>query len=245
MWTINTKGRESEAEQRFSGKTISKKKERKIIYPESDGKPMSDNTKQFEWIVKIKENLEILFADDPDVFVAGDFLWYPTEGNNKLRIAPDAMVVFGRPKGHRGSYLQWKEDGIAPQVVFEILSPGNTRKEMEEKLIFYETYGVDEYYEYDPDNIILKGWVRSGNKLLPIEKTDGWVSPKLKIRFEMIDNELYVFHPNGEKFLTPVESELKHRAENQMNQQKFDAERREKEKFAAKLRELGIDPNTI
>ena len=36
-----------------------------------------------------------------------------------------AMVVFGRPKGYRGSYRQWEEGGIAPQVVFEILSPGN------------------------------------------------------------------------------------------------------------------------
>ena len=35
------------------------------------------------------------------------------------------MVVFGRPKGRRGSYRQWEEDNIPPQVVFEILSPGN------------------------------------------------------------------------------------------------------------------------
>lgn len=32
-----------------------------IIYPESDGQPMAENTKQFRWIVTIKENLEILF----------------------------------------------------------------------------------------------------------------------------------------------------------------------------------------
>ena len=30
-----------------------------IIYPDSDGQPMADNTKQFRWIVTIKENLEI------------------------------------------------------------------------------------------------------------------------------------------------------------------------------------------
>ncbi|MBN3922825.1 MAG: Uma2 family endonuclease, partial [Nostoc sp. NMS4] len=29
-----------------------------VIYPESDGQPMADNTEQFAWIVKIKENLE-------------------------------------------------------------------------------------------------------------------------------------------------------------------------------------------
>ncbi|MGI0497245.1 Uma2 family endonuclease, partial [Limnospira platensis] len=96
-----------------------------VIYPDSDGQPMAENTQQFQSIVVIKENLEILFANRPDVFVAGDLLWYPVEGDNKTRQAPDAMVAIGRPKGHRGSYRQWEEDNIAPQVVFEILSPGN------------------------------------------------------------------------------------------------------------------------
>jgi Uma2 family endonuclease len=45
-------------------------------------------------------------------------------------VAPDVMVVFGRPKGERRSYRQWQEGNIAPQVVFEILSSGNTLKEM-------------------------------------------------------------------------------------------------------------------
>jgi Uma2 family endonuclease len=73
-----------------------------VIYPESDGKPMADNTKQFRWIVTIKENLEWLFADDPNVFIAGDLLWYPVEGDNKTCQAPDTMVVFGRPKAILG-----------------------------------------------------------------------------------------------------------------------------------------------
>mgnify|MGYP000069999016 FL=1 len=106
-----------------------------IIYPDSDGEPMSDNTKQFRWIVTIKENLEILFANILDVFVTGDLLWYPVQGNNKIRQAPDAMVVLGRPKGDRGSYQQWKEDNIPPQVAFEILSPGNRPGKMAEKFL--------------------------------------------------------------------------------------------------------------
>src|SRR5918997_7065103 len=130
-----------------------------LIYPDSDGQPMADNTKQFRWIVVIKENLELLFAAIADVFVAGDLLWYPIEGDNKTRQAPDVMVAFGRPKGDRGSYQQWVEDNIAPQVVFEILSPGNRLKEMTKKLQFYERYGVEEYYIYDPDEIELIGWL--------------------------------------------------------------------------------------
>ena len=56
------------------------------------------------------------------------------------------MVVLGRPKRHRGSYKQWEEEDIPPQVVFEVASPGNTQAEWDAKLAFYEQYGVLEYY---------------------------------------------------------------------------------------------------
>ena len=45
-----------------------------IIYPESDGQPMADNTKQFRHIVTIQGGLDALFQNDPNVFVAGDLL---------------------------------------------------------------------------------------------------------------------------------------------------------------------------
>lgn len=48
-----------------------------ITYPTSDGQPMADNTRQFRWIVIIQGGLDALFRDAPDVFVAGDLLWYP------------------------------------------------------------------------------------------------------------------------------------------------------------------------
>ncbi|HAZ43903.1 MAG TPA: hypothetical protein DDW76_25875 [Cyanobacteria bacterium UBA11369] len=179
-----------------------------IIYPDSDGQPMADNTKQFRPIVTIKENLELLFADNPDVFVAGDLLWYPVEGDNKTRTAPDAMVVFGRPKGDRGSYQQWEEENIAPQVVFDVLSAASRLKrfqEMIQKLKFYERYGVEEYYVYAPDEMELIGWLRSGEALEIIEEMNGWVSPRLQIRFQLTDSNLEIFTPTGERFQNLVE----------------------------------------
>ena len=86
----------------------------RIIYPESDGKPMADNTKQYEYIVTIQGGIARLFDGRNDVFVAGDLLWYPVEGDNTLRVAPDVLVAFGRPLGHRGSYKQWLEGNIPP-----------------------------------------------------------------------------------------------------------------------------------
>ena len=216
--------------------------ENNIIYPDSDGQPMADNTKQFRLIVTIKENLALLFADNPDVFIAGDLLWYPLEGNNKLRRAPDVMVVFGRPKGDRGSYKQWEENSLSPQVVFEILYPGNTLAEMSQKFEFYNRYGVEEYSVYDPDKVDLCGWSRVENSLNLIETMDGWISPRLKIRFEITDHDLQIFTPKDEPFLTYVElGKLKQEAEKRAKkaeQRAEDAEAKIKE-LEAKLRELG------
>ncbi|CDM94675.1 Uma2 family endonuclease [Limnospira indica] len=225
-----------------------------VIYPDSDGQPMAENTQQFQWIVVIKENLEILFANRPDVFVAGDLLWYPVEGDNKTRQAPDAMVAIGRPKGHRGSYRQWEEDNIAPQVVFEILSPGNRLAEMNRKFKFYERYGVEEYYIYDPERLDLAGWRRGESELKMIEEMSGWVSPRLQIRFEFPPTGLELYYPDGRRFLTSVElhqqaeaaqrkaqesEERARRAEEELAEEKLRSQR-----LAEQLKRLGIDPDS-
>jgi Uma2 family endonuclease len=216
----------------------------KIIYPDDDGLPMSNNTEQFDWIVMIKENLECLFANDPNVFVAGDLLWYPIEGDNTIRTAPDAMVVFGRPKGRRGSYMQWLEGGIAPQVAFEILSPGNRTGEMAKKLKFYERYGVEEYYLYDPSDVELTGWQRIGNELEVIDAIDGWVSPRLGIRFDLSGEQLELYFPDGKKFTSlkdASEQLLQQKQKLAQAEQQAQLEKQRADRLAAKLRELGIE----
>ncbi len=219
-----------------------------IIYPERDGNPMADNTVQFRWITTIKSNLDWLFAQDEQVFVAGDLLWYPTEGNNKKRQAPDVMVIFGRPKGDRGSYQQWKEDNIAPQVVFEILSPGNTQTEMNRKLLFYEHHGVEEYYIYDPNKNELSGLLRNEQHLEVIEEMDNWISPRLGIRFQLSEPELIIYHPDGQPFSSYTEEKERAETERQRadnERQRADNERQRADKLAAKLKELGINPEEI
>jgi Uma2 family endonuclease len=218
----------------------------KVVYPDSDGKPMADNTKQFRWIVVIQQNLDWWFASDPNVFVAGDLLWYPIEGDNKTRIAPDVMVVVGRPKGDRGSYQQWKEDHLAPQVVFEILSPGNTLTEMNKKQVFYDRCGVEEYYLYDPDKNDLSGWLRAGDRLNVIDPIDQWVSPRLGIRFDLSGAELQLYYPDGAPFASYIE--VAQRAE-QERQRAEQAEARAEQaearaaRLAEQLRAAGIDPD--
>jgi Uma2 family endonuclease len=201
------------------------------LYPDSDGLPMSDNTLQFEWIVTLKSNLEALFQSDANVFVAGDLLWYPVQGHPEIRNAPDVLVAFGRPKGYRGSYRQWQEGGVAPQVVFEVLSPGNRPGEMEAKLEFNRRYGMEEYYIYDPHSARLEAYLRSGDELHAVAAVDGFTSPRLGVRFDLLGPELVVWRPDGQRFRTFLELS---NAEQQAHARA--------DRLAAKLRDLGIDP---
>jgi Uma2 family endonuclease len=202
---------------------------------------MAENTLQFRWIVTIEGGLDAVFSNDPNVFVAGDLLWYPVEGKPTIRSAPDAMVVFGRPKGDRGSYKQWEEEGIPPHAVFEILSPGNRAGEMERKFQFYERYGVEEYYIYDPDRGDLVGWRRVNDILEEIPNMAGFQSPRLKIRFEPGDgpDNLKIIGSDGEPFLTYAELVKQRNAD----RQRAEEQTQRAERLAARLRELGIEPD--
>jgi hypothetical protein len=240
-----------------------------IVYPDSDGEPMADNTLQWEWIATVKGGVDIVFRDDPNVFVGGDLLWYPVEGAPTIRMAPDVMVAIGRPKGYRGSYQQWREEGIAPQVVFEILSPGNRAGKMVRKFQFYDRYGVEEYYIYDPETFELTGWLRSGQGLQEIPEMAGWVSPRLGIRFEPVTGgDMKIYGPDGRPFATFVElaqqrdelaqqrdelaqqrDELAQQRDELAQQrdelaQQREIERQRVERLAAQLRALGLEPES-
>lgn len=185
-----------------------------IRYPDSDGKPMADNTKQGRWIVILFDNLLALFRAATDVFVAADLFWYAVEGEPEERVAPDVLVVFGRPPGDRGSYKQWEEDDVSVTVAFEVLSPATTYLEMADKLDFYDRHGVEEYYVYDPEHNTLCVYVRHGTVLRRVRPVAGFVSPRLGIRFEMTEPEMTVRRSDGRPFLRFDELEqLREKAE--------------------------------
>jgi len=53
----------------------------------------------------------------------------------------------------------------APDIVMEILSPGNTKKEMKDKLEIYQGAGIPEYWLIDPDRefILVYSLTEEGN----------------------------------------------------------------------------------
>jgi len=243
-----------------------------VYYPDSDGQPMANNTLHAEYIVTTKYGIESVFADRDDVFVAMDLFWYPVNGKPTIVLAPDVMVALGRPKGERRSYKQWEEGNVAPQVVFEFLSEANTTSEMARKAAFFEHYRVQEYYIYDIERNILSGLVRfqeADDVLEEIPDMRDWVSPRLGIRFDMSSGVLQLYKPDGKPFvsfleiqtaLTQTEAQLEQteaqleQTEAQLEQTKARLEHTQaqlsqsqsrSEVLAAKLRELGINPDNV
>ncbi len=168
---------------------------------------MAENTVQYDWISLLKWNIEVLFQSRDDVFTAGDNFIYPVEGNNKLRLAPDVYVAFGRPVGDRSSYRVWEEGNVFPQVIIEVLSPGNRPAEMQGKLEFYERYGAEEYYVLEPQGVMyLEGYRRIGNvlELIPPDDIVDFTSPLLGVHFISRDGTVTVHGPDGKMWETPL-----------------------------------------
>ncbi len=117
----------------------------------------------------------------------------------------------------------------------------------------YDTYGVEEYYVYDPEHNRLEVWLRQGGSLRQMSHLNGWTSPRLGIRFAVRPETLEIFDPAGRPFRSPVElarqaEQERLRAEQAQERaeqadQRAEQEHQRAEQLAQRLRALGVDPN--
>ena len=217
-----------------------------IIYPSSDGQPMAESTEHYQWIVTIEGGLEALFKDNNNVFIAGDLLWYPVEGQSEIRRAPDVMVVFDIEKRLYANYKIW-EGQQTPAIIFEVTSAGTKETDWNFKKTLYEQLGVTEYWLFDPYGEWiteqLQGYrVNEDGVYKPIRDNCSEVL-QLKLQAEAYLIGFYRLD-NGEKLLTPEELYSANLAANQRVEQETQRAEQEKaraDRLAEKLRQLGVN----
>ncbi len=228
-----------------------------IIYPEPDGAPMAESDPARKYLSYGADVLELYFEDRPDVYVSGN-LWLSYEkGVPDAVVAPDVFVIFGVEKRDRTSYKVWEENGKTPDWVLEITSASTRHRDERDKPETYAQMGVSEYFQYDPTgdylNPALKGrrLVGGGYKnAIPTELEEGilsFSSQVLGLELRLFpDGRLRFFNPQtGEYLRNLTESERARQRERQRADQaesEADRQRQRANRLAARLRELGIDP---
>jgi Uma2 family endonuclease len=213
-----------------------------IEYPAHPEERLAESQIHFDYITLLVDNLRLLFRDrEHEVGIFADLAWYPVAGDSRIWMAPDVMVCFGvpqyRPEG-RESYVQHRENGVIPSVVFEIHSNSNTKKEIAEKRDWYEKYGVQEFYWLFTDPAEARVFLREDDELKEQIVGTSWTSEILGIRFDWSGERLEIYGPNGE-LLRPTREYLAIQAERltqqqkQLQQEKNRAEREAKAKLEA------------
>ena len=121
-----------------------------IYYPSSDGEPLAESKLQFTPLTQTVHILDQRYRERADVFVAGNMLVYYRMNDSEVQVAPDVFVVFGVPDYPRDSYIIWRENGKVPDFVLEVASPSTYVRDMTEKRDIYASFGVTEYWRFDP-----------------------------------------------------------------------------------------------
>ncbi|MCC5638699.1 Uma2 family endonuclease [Nostoc sp. CHAB 5844] len=192
--------------------------------------------------------LESIWANRNDWFFSIDMGIYHTTGVSHLvPVVPDGFLSLGverRKAGKsRSSYVVWEEQDIVPQFVLEVVSktPGN---EYDSKLNTYAKLGVLYYVIYNSQY-----WQRDQQQPFEVYKLiagkyqlqigEPFWMPEIGLGIGranyisgVVQREvLYWYDQTGDRYLTSEEI--------------AQTERQKREKLAAKLRELGIDPENI
>jgi Uma2 family endonuclease len=219
-----------------------------------DFEPMPEGDKQRRNLSYTTEALRLWFESQPNVYVSGNLFIRYKEQNIEKRIAPDTFVVFGMSNEDRVSYKIWEEGNKAPDFVLEVTSKGTVTKDREQNPFIYRNLAVKEYFQYDPTGEYLQPTSLQGVRLeqgkyveIPVLTLPDDV---LSFHSEVLGLDLHLYPNKGFRFYDPISNQIL-RSYAESEQARFQAElersleRHQKEKLAAYLWSLGINPDEI
>jgi Uma2 family endonuclease len=194
-------------------------------------------------LLQIKLLLDCLncwWRDKDDFYASGNLTVYCNPQKIKSRDfrGPDFFVVLGTERKPRRSWTVWDEGGKYPHLIIEILSKSTAAVDRGlKKQLYQDIFRTPDYFWFDPETLEFAGFHLIDGQYQSLEpNAQGWLwSHQLQLHLGIFNNQLQFFTPDQQLVLTESEYE---------RQQKELAQQRS-ERLAAKLRELGVDPDTI
>jgi Uma2 family endonuclease len=210
-------------------------------------------------------------APRDDFYASGNmFVYYSLEQiKNRDFRGPDFFVALNVDgQKERQGWVVWEEDGKYPDVIVELMSPSTADVDLTTKKEIYEQrFSTSHYFVFDPFNAdSLIGWERRGNVFVALQPNEQgwlwcealglWLGTWYGSVLQETSHWLRFYFPNEQLVLVPREQERQRaeqerqraeRAEAREQHERQRAEQAEAKQAAllAKLRELGVDPNTL
>jgi Uma2 family endonuclease len=209
---------------------------------------------QLDLLVRI---LKRWWHDRQDFFIGANLSVYFSRQQLKTRDfrGPDFFLVKNTENRARKSWVVWEEGGKYPDLIIELLSDSTAAIDRELKLgIYQDRFRTPEYFWFSPDTLEFKGFKLVDGEyqeITPDERGWRW-SQVMGLYLGVEAGKLRYFTVDGEKILSPEEAETEEarRAERETQRaeqalRSLDEERRRAEQMAARLRELGVDPESL
>ncbi len=136
---------------------------------------MSPTPDYYHQSVSLKLAREIsLFAESTNL---GECVTAPMDVffDEKNALQPDIIFI---SKANLGIINKGKIKG-APDLLIEILSPGNKKHDTEVKKAIYEKFGVKEYFIVDPQSSEVITWYFNKNKFVKQQSVKGKIKSKI------------------------------------------------------------------
>lgn len=229
-----------------------------------DGEPLETKRHRIAMNVLIR-SLEHAWNDRNDFFTGGNmFVYYSRiQARNRDFRGPDFFAVLGVDgTTSRQGWVVWDEEGRYPDVIVELMSPSTANIDTGVKKDLYEqVFRTRDYFVFNPfDPNSLQGWRLNGSlRYQELERNQqGWLWCQtlgmwLGTWEGTVERETTVwlrfYDESGNLILLPEEAaqQQANAAQQQANaaQQQAEQERLRADRLAAKLQELGIDPNSL
>jgi Uma2 family endonuclease len=220
-----------------------------LLLPGEDQLPSDDNETMETQRHKMQmdlliESLDSWLAERQDGYVGGNMFIYFSQAQIKTQDfkGPDFFAVIGVPKRERKSWVVWQEEK-APDVIIELLSPSTAQYDKtEKKTVYQDKMRVSEYYWYDPWNPEdFVGFNLNHGQYEPkLFNEQGWlISESLNLALGRWSGTYRSVEATWLRWVT-LEGKIL-----PTGQESAQQERRRADSLAAKLQELGVDPDKL
>ncbi|NET48460.1 MAG: Uma2 family endonuclease [Merismopedia sp. SIO2A8] len=229
--------------------------------------PELESDFHYDQIALLLRLLQWYWRDRSDVYCSANTTVYfdPNQRTNRNFRSPDVYVVFGTVNRPRNSWMVWREGDRFPNVAFEMLSTATAKQDREtKKLIYQDTWKLPNYFWFHPETKEFKGFCLVDGQYEEIQpNAQGYLwSDQMELYVGIHTNGmLRLFSPDGDLILLRAEeAEQQVQQERSLNtqiqqnldqerqraeeeSQRAEEERQRAERLAARLRQMGLDPD--